>query len=150
MILFSFFFFLQLQIKPVSEPKGGVGVGGWVVWNPGALPWLRHWRTSTLFHSRRSDCSFLNSLKPSQQDFLKNFQLNLHFTYYAQGKYVIVKGNLCFYKCVIDVLYIFDRAFKKNIIFNIILFAPDLRQIILVLIFAICSARFYLWRSTIQ
>ena len=104
-----------------------------------------------MFHSRRSDCSFLNSLKPSQQDFLKNFQVNLHFTYYAQGKYVIVKGNLCFYKCVIDVLYIFDRAFKKNIIFNIILFAPDLRQIILVLIFAMCSADFTCGNgSTIQ
>ena len=51
------------------------------------------------------------------------------------------KGNLCIYKCFIDVSYIFDRVFKKN---------WEMRQIILVLIFAICSARFYLWRSTIQ
>ena len=40
------------------------------------------------------------------------------------------KGNLCIYKCFIDVLYIFDRVFKKN---------WEMRQIILVLIFAICS-----------
>ena len=25
-----------------------------------------------------------------------------------------MKGNLCIYKCFIDVLYIFDRVFKKN------------------------------------
>ena len=26
----------------------------------------------------------------------------------------MMKGNLCVYKCFIDVLYIFDRVFKKN------------------------------------
>ena len=26
----------------------------------------------------------------------------------------MMKGNLCIYKCLIDVLYIFDRVFKEN------------------------------------
>ena len=26
----------------------------------------------------------------------------------------MMKGNLCIYKCFIDVLYIFDRVFKKK------------------------------------
>ena len=52
------------------------------------------------------------------------------------------KGNLCFYKCFIDVLYIFDRLFKKN---------WEMRQIILVLIFATCSTDFTCGNgSTIQ
>ena len=53
------------------------------------------------------------------------------------GGSTMMKGNLCIYKCFIDVLYIFDRFFKKKL-GN----APDLRQIILLLIFAMCSADF--------
>ena len=30
------------------------------------------------------------------------------------GGSTMMKGNLCIYKCFIDVLYIFDRFFKKN------------------------------------
>ena len=53
------------------------------------------------------------------------------------GGSTMMKGNFCIYKCFIDVLYIFDRFFKKKL-GN----APDLRQIILLLIFAMCSADF--------
>ena len=53
------------------------------------------------------------------------------------GGSTMMKGNLCIYKCFIDVLYIFDRFFKKKL-GN----APDLRQVILLLIFALCSADF--------
>ena len=55
----------------------------------------------------------------------------------GRGGSTMMKGNLCIYKCFIDVLYIFDRFFKKKL-GN----APDLRQIILLLIFAMCSADF--------
>ena len=53
-----FFFFLAWNNSSFRAQRGG-GSG-----TLGTLPWLRHWRTSTLFHSRRSDCSFLNSLRP--------------------------------------------------------------------------------------
>ena len=43
--------------------------------------------TSTLFPSWRSACPFLNC--DQFKNFLKNFQVNLHFTHYAEGKYVI-------------------------------------------------------------
>ena len=72
--------------------------------------------------------------------FSKNFQVN-HILQIMLKESTLWKGNLCIYKCFIHVSYIFDRVFKKN---------WEKRQIILVLIFAICSARFYLWRSTIQ
>ena len=59
----------------------------------------------------------------------------------------LLKGNLCIYKCFIDVLYIFDRVFKKKKLGN----APDLRQMFLVLIYAMCSADFTCGNeSTIQ
>ena len=50
---------------------------------------------------------------------------------------VRLKGNLYIYKCFVDVLYIFDSGFQEE--FGN---APERRQIILVLIFAMCSADF--------
>ena len=44
-------------------------------------------RTSTLFLSRRSASPFLNATKSAAV--LQNFQINLHFTHYTQGKYDI-------------------------------------------------------------
>ena len=44
-------------------------------------------RTSTLFLSRRSASPSLNATKSAAV--LQNFQVNLHFTHYAQGKYDI-------------------------------------------------------------
>ena len=44
-------------------------------------------RTSTLFLSRRSASPFLNATKSAAV--LQNFQVKLHFTHYAQGKYDI-------------------------------------------------------------
>ena len=44
-------------------------------------------RTPTLFLSRRSASPFLNATKSAAV--LQNFQVNLHFTHYAQGKYDI-------------------------------------------------------------
>ena len=42
---------------------------------------------STLFLSRRSASPFLNATKSAAV--LQNFQVNLHFTHYTQGKYDI-------------------------------------------------------------
>ena len=59
-------------------------------------------KTSTLFLSRRSACLFFWTAIKSATIVLKESTL--------------LKGNLCIYmyKCFIDVLYIFDRVFKKN------------------------------------
>ena len=53
----------------------------------------------------------------------------------------LLKGNLCIYKCFIDVLYIFDRVFKKKKIrkcarFEIDVFSVNLCHVL---------SRFYLW-----
>ena len=53
----------------------------------------------------------------------------------------LLKGNLCIYKCFIDVLYIFDRVFKKKKIrecarFGIDVFSVNLRHVL---------SLFYLW-----
>ena len=59
---------------------------------------------------------------------------------------VRLKGDLYIYKYFTDVLYIFDSSFQEK--FGN---APDLRQIVLVLIFAMCSADFTCGNgSTIQ
>ena len=51
-------------------------------------------RTSTLFLSRRSACQvFCTATKSATV--LQNFQVNLHFTHYAQGKYDDERKFMC-------------------------------------------------------
>ena len=70
-------------------------------------------RTSTLFLSRRSACPFLNCDQVSNH--LTEFSGKLTYILHIMLKEsTMMKGNLCIYKCFIDVLYIFDRVFKKN------------------------------------
>ena len=112
--LSHFFFFLAWNKASFIAQKGG---GGGRVRNPWNLPLATALKDFDLdsFTAERLFFSEL-TLQPSQQHFLKNFQVNLHFTYYTQGKYEVRNHKLCIYKCAIDVLYIFDRVFKKNII----------------------------------
>ena len=58
--LSHFFFFLAWNKASFIAQKGGGGGGG--SGTPGTFPWLRHWRTSILIHSRRSDYSFLKKI----------------------------------------------------------------------------------------
>ena len=57
---------------------------------------------------------FLNCDQVSNH--FKEFRGKLKLTFYTlrSRKVRYLKGNFCIYKCFIDVLYIFDRVFKKK------------------------------------
>ena len=70
-------------------------------------------RTSTLFLSRRIGALVLFWTATKSATFLKNFQVT-YILHIMLKESTLLKGNLCIYKCFIDVLYIFDRVLKKN------------------------------------
>ena len=69
-------------------------------------------KTSTLFLSRRSACLFFWTTATKSATILKNFEVNI--LHIVRKESTLLRGNLCIYKCFMDVLYIFDRVFKKN------------------------------------
>ena len=69
-------------------------------------------KTSTLFLSRRSACLFFWTTATKSATILKNFEVNILHIVLKES--TLLRGNLCIYKCFMDVLYIFDRVFKKN------------------------------------
>ena len=61
-------------------------------------------------------------MQPRQRSFCWIFRYILHS---VAKKITFLKGNLCIYKCFIEVLYIFSSALKKNYKMR-----PDLRWIL--------------------
>ena len=70
-------------------------------------------RTSTLFLSRWIGTLVLFLTATKSATFLKDFQVT-YILHIMLEESTLLKGNLCIYKCFVDVLYIFDRVFKIN------------------------------------